>query len=120
MEWSNEIVLEFLQLYELEPSIWNPKHPNYKIRDIVHDAWNRISKNLNSNFPIVELKKKKKNLMATYRKLLTKVRMRRKTRLGADKVYKPKWFAYELMAKFLHGIYQPNATQSSEVSTISL
>lgn len=30
MEWSNKLILEFLDLYEQEPCIWNPKH-NKKI-----------------------------------------------------------------------------------------
>jgi len=63
MKWSNEQIVQFLELYEGEPSIWNPSDPNHKLRNHVHDAWGRISKNLSAGeYPISELKKKKIHL----------------------------------------------------------
>lgn len=53
---------------------------------------------------ITEIKKKKDSLMATYRKLLNKVKASKGTGSGAKDVIKPDWFAYNSMA-FLHGIY---------------
>lgn len=55
MEWSNELIMEFLQLYDQEPCIWNPKHTNHKIRNSVHDSWVNISKNLSQKYTINEL-----------------------------------------------------------------
>ncbi|GBP23644.1 hypothetical protein EVAR_80261_1 [Eumeta japonica] len=40
MEWSNEKVQLFIELYEEEPAIWNPS--SHKSRNNVHDAWTRI------------------------------------------------------------------------------
>ncbi|CAI6355860.1 unnamed protein product [Macrosiphum euphorbiae] len=61
MEWSKEQIAQFLELYEGEPSIWNPSDANHKIQNHVHDAWGRISKNLSgAEYSISELKKKKK------------------------------------------------------------
>lgn len=40
MECSNEVVLEFVDLYEQEPT----KDPNYKNRNAVSDAWKEICK----------------------------------------------------------------------------
>ncbi|KAF0705177.1 MADF domain-containing protein, partial [Aphis craccivora] len=70
VEWSNELILEFLDLYEQEPCIWNPKHPHHK--------------------------KQIKNS-------------------SSEDIYKPDWFAYEAMAKFLHSVNQPNTTRNSEI-----
>jgi hypothetical protein len=53
--------------------------------------------------------------MATYRKLLNKVRASKGTGSGTDDVYKPDWFAYESMT-FLHGIYEAKKTISTVVS----
>lgn len=114
MEWSNELVLEFLELYEKEPCIWNPKHPQHKIRK-VQDAWDSISRNLSQKYSINDLKKKKDSLMATYRKLINKVKASKKAGAGSDSTFKPEWFAYEVMARFLHGVCQPHTTKSSEV-----
>lgn len=67
---------------------------------------------------ITEIKKKKDSLMATYRKLLSKVKLSKGTGSGAKDVFKPDWFAYDAMA-FLHGVYTPKKTISTEVSLIS-
>ena len=116
MEWSNELILEFLDLYEQEPCIWNPKHSLHKVRNSVHDSWKNISQNLSVQYSISDLKKKKDSLMATFRKLNNKVKASKKTGSGLDDIYKPDWFAYESMAKFLHSVNQPNTTKSSEVN----
>lgn len=58
--------------------------------------------------------------MSTYRKLAAKVRASKKTESGADDVFKPDWFAYEKMATFLHGVFQPRKTISSEVNIMYL
>ncbi|KAL4091218.1 hypothetical protein QTP88_025943 [Uroleucon formosanum] len=119
MEWSNDLILEFLELYEQEPCIWNPKHPQYKIRNTVYDSWENISKNLSVPYSISDLRKKKYSLMATFRKLVNKVKASKKTGSGLD-IYKPDWFAYEAMAKFLHSVNQPNTIKSSRVSVSRL
>lgn len=115
MEWSNDLIVEFLELYEGEPAIWNPKDPKHKNRNLVHDSWKRIESNLSVKCSVADLKKKKETLMATYRKLLQKVKRSSGTGSGTDDVYKPDWFAFEYMHKFLHGIYKPIETKNSEV-----
>ncbi|CAI6356787.1 unnamed protein product [Macrosiphum euphorbiae] len=59
MEWSNDEVIEFLQLYEGYPQIWNPRHPSHKNRNLVHDAWKEIENKLSVKTDITEIKKKK-------------------------------------------------------------
>ena len=115
MDWSNELTLEFLRLYELEPVIWNPKEPLHKNRTAVDDAWKRIEASLNIKCSVQELKKKKESLMASFRPLLNKVKASMKTSKGADEVYRPSWFAFEAMAKFLDGVYQPRSTMNTKV-----
>jgi len=78
MEWSNELILEFFDLYEQEPCIWNPKHSLHKVRNSVHDSWKNIAQNLSVQYSISDLKKKKDLLMATFRKLNNKVKASKK------------------------------------------
>lgn len=118
MEWSNDLIVEFLELYEKESCIWNPSDPRHKNRNHVQDSWRNISDNLSIKLSISELKKKKDSLMSTYRKMASKVRASKKTGSGSDDVYKPDWFAYEKMAKFLHAVVQPRTTITSEVNII--
>jgi len=54
--------------------------------------------------------------MSTFRKLASKVKGSKKTGSDTADVYKPDWFAYEVMAKFLHGVLQPRVTQNTDVS----
>lgn len=116
MEWSNELTLEFLQLFENEAVIWNPQIPDHKNRNKVADAWNNIKANFSVDCPVVELKKKKDSLMAMFRQLFNKVKASLKSGAGRDEVYKPTWFAYDTMVNFLQPVYSPRDTISTEVS----
>ncbi|XP_050298286.1 uncharacterized protein LOC126737426 [Anthonomus grandis grandis] len=97
MDWSNDLCLDFIGLYENQPVIWNPCHPGHKNRHTVSAAWKAIQDQLNVHCTIVELKRKKESLMASYRTCLAKVRSNQ----GKEDPYKPSWFAFEKMDKFL-------------------
>jgi hypothetical protein len=57
----------------------------------------------------------RKEIKATaFRPLLNKVKASMKKRKGADEVYRPGWFAFEAMAKFLDGVYQPRSTMNTK------
>jgi hypothetical protein len=43
LEWSNKLILEFLQLYEQEPCTRNHKSSRHKVQSAVHDSWDSIS-----------------------------------------------------------------------------
>nr|XP_023028104.1 uncharacterized protein LOC111516157 [Leptinotarsa decemlineata] len=109
MKWTNEIILEFLHLYEKEPAIWDPRHLSHKDRFAIADAWRRIQDNLSVPCLVEELKRKKDSLMATFRSLTNKVKASMDNYQGGDDVYRPNWFAYDCMSRFLDGIYQPRA-----------
>lgn len=84
MEWTNEAIVEFIDIYENEPVLWNTKTPEYKNRNDQLDAWSRVrSKLRDGNIPIKELKKKRDSLMSTYRKLRNKIKESMKTGSGA-------------------------------------
>ncbi len=101
MEWSNEMILKFLNIYENEPMIWNASHPEHKNRNAVHDAWKRIETQLGNKYSVTDLKKKKESLMASFRTRLRKVKESKNSGGGFSDEYKPAWFAYEAMARFL-------------------
>jgi hypothetical protein len=56
---SNESVLEFLGLYQAEPTIYNPKHPVHKNNMKVKDAWMRIKHALSVDVSVAEIKRKR-------------------------------------------------------------
>ncbi|KAF5293145.1 hypothetical protein FQA39_LY13755 [Lamprigera yunnana] len=114
MEWSQEVVFEFLDAYENEPVIWQPGHPQHKNRNYVNDAWLRIKNKLSIQCTIADLKKKKESLIASFRPLCRKVKASSKTGSGSKDVYKPTWFAFEGMERFLHGVSVARSTYNSE------
>lgn len=120
MEWSNELVLEFLDLYQKEDLIWNASHKMHKNRNAIYDAWKRIRDQMSTDCAVEDLKKKKDSLMASFRTCLHKVRVTTHSGTGVDEVYKPQWFAFQKMASFLREKDQPRKTINSEVSNLYL
>jgi hypothetical protein len=54
-DWSNELVLEFLELYQAEPTIYDPKHPAHQNKMKVNDAWMRIKRALSADVSVTEI-----------------------------------------------------------------
>jgi hypothetical protein len=52
---SNELVLEFLELYQAEPTIYDPKHPFHKNKMRVNDVWMRIKRALSVDVSVAEI-----------------------------------------------------------------
>ncbi|CAK1597890.1 unnamed protein product [Parnassius mnemosyne] len=107
-DWSDETTLLFLESYQNEQCIWNPKDVNHKNRKKVNDAWTRLCVIMNKS--VNELKSKKEILMATFRRHLNKKKDSIRSGAGANDTYKPIWFAYDLMESFLVPVY--NSTQN--------
>jgi hypothetical protein len=57
-DWSNQLVLEFLELYQAEPAIYDPKHPAHKNKMKLNEAWMRIRRALSVDVSVSEIKKK--------------------------------------------------------------
>jgi len=114
MDWSNETVMEFLELYERESIIWNASDPNHKNRNQVLDAWKRIEIKMGLPYSVADLKKKKESLMASFRNCLKKVQDSIKSGASADSIFKPSWFGYEKMSTFLRNKAALRETPSSE------
>ncbi|KRT82118.1 Myb/SANT-like transcription factor [Oryctes borbonicus] len=103
MDFTTEEVFEFLSLYEAEPILWDPRRASHRSRNEVKQSWERIQTSFSVECSVDLLKKKKDSLMATFRPLISKVKKSMKQ--GSLDVYKPSWFAYEKMARFLLPIY---------------
>lgn len=72
-EWTNELSVKFMEYYQSQPILWDPKLRGHKDKAKTNDAWTTISKEL--NIPIEELKNKKNSIMATFRGHLRKKRL---------------------------------------------
>lgn len=42
MEWTNQLIFEFLTLYKNEPALWNSANAEHKSKQYTYDSWCRI------------------------------------------------------------------------------
>jgi hypothetical protein len=75
MEWTQENVIEIIELYKTKEIIWDPMHFN-KIKK--QDAWEELGKEMNR--PVDECKKKMDNLLSSLRR--EKMKMRKSSGTG--------------------------------------
>lgn len=66
-QWTNDLTLEFLDVYEKHPVLWNSCHPGHKNKNILQDAWTEVANELSVTMTVVALNRKKGSLMSTYR-----------------------------------------------------
>ena len=107
IDWSNEHVLEFIELYQGEPALWDSTNKFHKNRNVLADAWERIRSSFSlSGVTIAEIKRKKESLMTTYRYHWNK--RKRSIKSGADQneIYQTNWFAFQAMHSFLGQNYE--------------
>lgn len=78
----------------------------------INDSWKRISDAM--DVPIHELKKKKENLMATFRINLKKKMCSEIFGAGDEEVYHPTWMFYDVMAAFLSDVYEATSLMNAD------
>ncbi|XP_063617096.1 uncharacterized protein LOC134790196 [Cydia splendana] len=110
MVWTNEETALFIEMYQNEPCIWNPKHQHHKDKIKVSDAWLRIANAMGVQ-DVVELKKKKESLMTAFRSNHKKVIA---SRISGEEIYKPTWIFYDAVATFLADVYDCKHTLTSD------
>ncbi|CAK1578038.1 unnamed protein product [Parnassius mnemosyne] len=114
MDWTNETILRFLELYEKYPCIWDPKHIWYRNKDRVSEAWVDILIGLGVPCAVKDLKRKKDSLMAAYRSYKTKIKRSEVLGSSSADVYQPSWFAFSYMDGFLGSVYKCNQSMSTK------
>ncbi|CAH1994420.1 unnamed protein product [Acanthoscelides obtectus] len=112
MEWSEKETFQFLELFQKEPIIWDPKNKLHKNNQKLNDAWVRLSEEMCRLVP--ELKNKKNSLMATFRQHLRRKKQSLQSGAGEDDAYKPVWLYYDAMETFLASVYKCHTTINTE------
>jgi hypothetical protein len=107
MEWSEDLVLQFIEAYRDRPVLWDMTHKFFKIKSKRNDAWEELATLFNISG--CEAKKKVNSILASFR------RERRKSvcqtsESGSDKVCQSKWFAFKSL-RFLINRNKPRQTQ---------
>ncbi|CAH0697409.1 unnamed protein product [Spodoptera exigua] len=112
---STEETFKFLELYQAENCLWNPKNKYHKNKNVINDSWKRIADTM--GIPVHELKKKKDNLLSTFRTNLKKRNASIRSGAGTEDVYQPIWIFYDVMAAFLTDVYESTSILNTEEKT---
>jgi len=83
MEWTQESVVELIQLYKRKEIIWDPKHPMHCKKIRKQDAWGELRKEMNR--PVDECKKEMGNLLSSLRR--EKMKMRKNSGTGKGEYF---------------------------------
>lgn len=114
MDWSNDVVLQFIEILGGEPCIWNSKSKLHKNKNIVNDAWTRIESKMTVPCTIEDLKKKRNTLLTQYRECLKKIKDSTITGSGAEEIYRPSWFAFDAIHSYMGPMYDYYPTIATE------
>ncbi|XP_072385252.1 uncharacterized protein [Diabrotica undecimpunctata] len=118
LSWTNEETFKFIELYQSQPSIWDPKNELHKDKNKVIDAWNHIADTI--QIPVSELKKKKESLMAAFRMNFKRKQDSIRSGMRGEEIYKPVWIFYDAMEVFLRGIYKGKPIIEGESNSLGL
>jgi hypothetical protein len=73
MEWTQESVIELIELYTRKEIMWDPKHPMHFNKIRKQDMWEELGKEMNRC--IDECEKKMENLLSSLRREKMKMRI---------------------------------------------
>ncbi|CAH1981452.1 unnamed protein product [Acanthoscelides obtectus] len=99
MKWNSNNIVEFLNIYQQYPVLWNIKDKDYcntKLKDgIFQRLFNELNeKQLIGGMDVMQLKAKIKSIKDVYRQELHKIKRSMKSGCGTEEVHSPKlaWF----------------------------
>ena len=100
MKWNLKCIVEFLNIYQQYPVLWNIKHKDYCNSKLKDEIFQRLlreldEKQLLGGMDVKQVKSKIKSIKDVYRQELHKIERSKKSGCGAEEVYSPKlaWFA---------------------------
>lgn len=92
MEWTKELLTDFIELYREKPCLWKIKDSSYVNKNMKREAYDDLVKFLiNKNFTvtIADVKKKIQNLRNAFRKERKKIEDSLRSGSGTEDVYTP-------------------------------
>lgn len=118
LKMNDRDTIRFVELYETEPVLWNPRDPMYHKRDVRNAAAERVADELNiENFSAKHVLVKFKNLRSSYLQEIKKIKETTRSGCSADDVYVPKVVWFSVMDRFLKPHVKSRNTVSNLVST---
>lgn len=116
-KWSDADMDKFLDIYQEQELLWNPKNELYRNNEARKSALANIIEYMNKpNLTENDLKTKIKNIRTTYKRELTKVLKARKSGAGVDDLYKPVLIWFKKADVFLRVITEARESKTNMVS----
>lgn len=72
MEWTEEVVLNFIEIYRGKENLWNPNHPKFYNKVQKNDAWEDVAKSVGTTAD--DCKKKINSLLSALRREKAKIK----------------------------------------------
>lgn len=122
MKWNINNIVEFLNVYQQYPLLWNIKDKDYCNTKLKGEIFQRLYNELNEKqliggMDVKQLKAKIKSIKDVYRQELHKIEKSKKSGCGTEEVYSPKlaWFNE---ANYLAEVLATRSSESNLVSKI--
>lgn len=118
VKWSSGQIIEFLEVYENYPVLWNSSLKEYKDRNLRDAAFKKLVDQLQSTFPNItldQIRSKIKSIKTIVGQECIKITKSNKSGAGTEELYEPtlSWFN---SARFLVGSSSSRSTYSTLVS----
>ncbi|XP_022192431.1 uncharacterized protein LOC111050420 [Nilaparvata lugens] len=110
--WNDATIVRFLQLYEENQCLWNPKHKGYRFPVIRSQALDNIIEQMGLLMDRAMLKLKIKNIRTTYHREITRI-LHSKENEG-DEIYTPQLSWFKDAHRFLQNVIDENKSRSLE------
>ncbi|XP_077289890.1 uncharacterized protein LOC143913775 [Arctopsyche grandis] len=117
VKWTDQLVLQFVQLYRDRPCLWQSDHPDYKCKKTRTDALRSLVRNMDvEGFDLYACKMKIKNMRSYYCHKLRKI-CRRK---DGEERHQPSliWFplVHSFLNKYVHYVNPETSPSSKKIA----
>lgn len=118
VKWNSSKIIDFLEIYENFPVLWDSSSNHYKNRNLRDAAFRDLLNALQDKFPDITLdiiRSKIKTIRTVFSQECIKITKSKKSGAGTDELYEPKlsWFN---AARFLMGSSSSRPSTSTLVS----
>uniref|UniRef100_A0A182P1D2 MADF domain-containing protein n=1 Tax=Anopheles epiroticus TaxID=199890 RepID=A0A182P1D2_9DIPT len=94
---SNKVTIEFIEVVESYPLLWDKSHPYYKHGTKMEETWQLVADEM--DLDVEDCREKWNSLRSQFLRIRKQILKAE----GSNKPYQPRWFAYDAM-KFLTNI----------------
>ncbi|RZF41088.1 hypothetical protein LSTR_LSTR002720 [Laodelphax striatellus] len=113
LRWNDATIHKFLELYEQNQCLWNPKHKGYRYPVTRSQALDRIIEQMGLPMDRAMLKLKIKNIRTTYHREITRILHSKEN--GEEEVYTPQLSWFNFAHRFLKNVIGENKTKNLQV-----